>query len=138
MASQGLASRAALVASIVLASVSNIGSTRAETGFPFGMEMTLDAARQPGSKRIPDLDIGENGEAVLELWCKGGKGQFSVAGNTVIFVVGRLEDRGCPSDRARLDDELVATLSEATTWTRQGDVVSFIGAKTLRFRINTN
>jgi len=122
----------------MLASVSNIGASRAESGFPFGLEMTLEAARQPGSKRIPDLDIGENGEVVLELWCKGGKGQFSVAGNTVIFVVGRLEDRACPSDRAQLDDELVATLSEATTWTRQGDVVSFIGARTLRFRINTN
>ena len=53
------------------------------------MEMTLDAARQPGSKRMPDLEIGDNGEVVLELWCKGGKGQFSVAGNTVIFVAGR-------------------------------------------------
>ena len=138
MVPPGFASRAALFASVVLASLSNIGLARAETDFPFGMEMTLEAARQPGSKRIPDLDIGENGEAVLELWCKGGKGQFSVAGNTVIFVVGRLEDRACPSDRAQLDDELVATLSEATTWTRQGDVVSFIGARTLRFRINTN
>jgi hypothetical protein len=137
MLSPGFASRAALFASIVLASVS-IGSARAETGFPFGMEMTLEAARQPGSKRIPDLDIGEDGEAILELWCKGGKGQFSVAGNTVIFVAGAIEDRGCPSDRAQLDDELVAALSEATTWKRQGDVVSFIGARTLRFRINTN
>ena len=138
MVPPGFASRAALFASVVLASLSNIGLARAETDFPFGMEMTLEAARQPGSKRIPDLDIGENGEAVLELWCKGGKGQFSVAGNTVIFVAGPLQDRGCPSDRAQLDDELVATLSEATTWTRQGDVVSFIGARTLRFRINTN
>ena len=138
MVPPGLASRATLFASIVLASVSNIGSARAESGFPFGLEMTLEAARQPGSKRIPDLDIGENGEAVLELWCKGGKGQFSVAGNTVIFVAGPLQDRGCPSDRAQLDDELVATLSEATTWKRQGDVVSFIGVRTLRFRINTN
>ena len=138
MVSPGLASRAALFASVVLASLSNIGLARAETDFPFGMEMTLEAARQPGSKRIPDLDIGENGEVVLELWCKGGKGQFSVAGNTVIFVAGLIENRGCPSDRAQLDDELVATLSEATTWKRQGDVVSFIGARTLRFRINTN
>jgi len=138
MVPPGFASRAALFASVVLASLSNIGLARAETDFPFGMEMTLEAARQPGSKRIPDLDIGENGEAVLELWCKGGKGQFSVAGNTVIFVAGPLQDRGCPSDRAQLDDELVATLSEATTWKRQGDVVSFIGARTLRFRINTN
>ena len=102
------------------------------------MEMTLDATRQPGSKRVPDLDIGENGEVVLELWCKGGKGQFSVAGNTVIFVAGPMEDRACPPARAQLDDELVAALSEATTWTREGDVVSFIGSKTLRFRLNTN
>jgi hypothetical protein len=137
MVSPGLASRAALFASIVLASIS-IGTARAESGFPFGMEMTLDAARQPGSKRIPDLDIGENGEVVLELWCKGGKGRFSVAGDSVVFIAGPLQDRGCPSDRAQLDDELLAALSEATTWKRQGDVVSFIGARTLRFRINTN
>jgi hypothetical protein len=106
--------------------------------FPFGLEMTLEAARMPGSKRIPSLEIGDNGEVVLELWCKGGKGQFSVAGNTVIFVAGQIEDRGCPANKAQLDDELVAALGEATTWNRQGDYVSFIGSKTLRFRINTN
>ena len=130
--------RAAGVASIVLASLSNNGPARADDGFPFGMEMTLDAARQPGSKRIPDLDIGDHGEVVLELWCKGGKGQFSVAGNTVIFVAGPMQDRACSPASAQLDDELVAALSEATTWKRQGDVVSFVGTKTLRFHINTN
>ena len=57
----------------------------------------------------------------LELWCKGGKGQFSVAGNTVIFVPGPMEDRGCPPARAQADDDLVAALSEAATWKRQGD-----------------
>jgi hypothetical protein len=110
----------------------------AEDAFPFGFEMTLDAARQPGSKRIPTLDIGESGEATLELWCKGGKGQFSVAGNTVIFVAGPLEDRACPPARAQADDELVASLSEAATWKRQGDVISFIGTKPLRCRLLTN
>src|ERR1700709_181105 len=110
----------------------------AEDGFPFGLEMTLDVARQPGSKRIPPLEIGDNGEAILELWCKGGKGQFSVAGNTVIFVPGPLEDRSCPPGRAQADDELVAALSEAATWKRQGDFVTFIGTRTLRYRINTN
>ncbi len=110
----------------------------ADGEFPFGMAMTLDVARQPGSKRLPNLDIGDNGEVVLELWCKGGKGQFSVAGNTVIFVAGQIEDRACPPDKAQADDELVAALSEAATWKRQGDFVSFIGTKTLRFRLNTN
>src|SRR6478672_8219093 len=111
---------------------------RAEEEFPFGFEMTLDAARMPGSKRVPDLDIGDNGEVVLELWCKGGKGQFSVAGNTVIFVAGQMEDRPCPPAKAQADDELVAALTDATTWRRQGDSVFFVGPKTLRFRLNTN
>jgi META domain len=138
MVSVKFACRAAFALSIVLASFSNIGPASAENSFPFGMEMTLEAARQPGSKRIPDLDIGDDGEVVLELWCKGGKGQFSVAGDTVIFVAGPMQDRACPPDRAQLDDDLVAALTEATTWKRQGDLVSFIGTRTLRFRINTN
>ncbi len=81
---------------------------RADDEFPFGLEMTLDAARQPGSKRLPT------------------------------FVAGPLEDRACPPARAQADDELVAALSEAATWKRQGDLVSFIGTKPLRFRLNTN
>jgi hypothetical protein len=110
----------------------------AEGEFPFGLEMTLDVARQPGSKRLPTLEIGDNGEAVLELWCKGGRGQFSVAGNTVIFVAGPLEDRACPPARAQADDDLVAALSAAATWNRLGDFVSFAGTRPLRFRLNTN
>jgi hypothetical protein len=126
------------VALILLASTSLAAQAQADTGFPFGMEMTLDALPQAGSKRVPDLDIGDNGEVVLELWCMGGKGQFSVAGNTVIFVAGEMEDRPCPPAKAQADDELIAALTAATNWKRQGDLVSFIGAKTLRFRLNTN
>lgn len=110
----------------------------ADEEFPFGLEMTLDAARQPGSKRLPTLEIGERGEVMLELWCKSGKGQFSVAGNTVVFLAGPLQDRGCPPARAQADDELIAALGEAATWKRQGDIVAFNGTRPLRFRINTN
>jgi hypothetical protein len=130
--------KATAVALLLLAAVAGVGPARADDGFPFGMEMTLDAGRMPGSKRIPDLEIGDGGEVVLELWCKGGKGQFSVAGNTVIFVPGAMENRNCPPDRALADDELIAALSDVASWKRQGDSVSFIGTKTLRFRINTN
>ena len=110
----------------------------AQEEFPFGFEMTLDAAPQAGSKRRPTLEIGDNGEAALDLWCKSGRGQFSVAGNTVIFVPGPLQARDCTPAQAQADDEIVAGLSEAATWKRRGDAVSFIGMKQLRFRINTN
>lgn len=106
--------------------------------FPFGLEMTLEAARMPGSKRIPSLEIGDHGEVVLELWCKGGKGQFSVAGNTIVFVPGAMENRSCPPERAQADDDLLAALGDAATWRRQGDFVTLSGSKQLRFRINTN
>jgi heat shock protein HslJ len=130
--------RQAALAVIVAAAGFQVIPAHADEGFPFGLEMTLDVAAQPGSKRLPTLEIGDSGEATLDLWCKAGKGQFSVAGNTVIFVAAPLQDRACPPARAQADDELVAALSEAATWTRQGDFISFIGTRPLRFRLNTN
>ncbi|WP_108519932.1 META domain-containing protein [Bradyrhizobium algeriense] len=130
--------RAGIASLLLIGAALPFSPAFADDGFPFGTEMQLDVDRQRGSKRIPNLDIGDKGEVILELWCKGGKGQFSVAGNTVIFVPGAMENRTCPSDRAQQDEELIAALAEAGTWKRQGDFVSFIGAKTLRFRINTN
>ena len=49
-----------------------------------------------------------------------------------------MENRNCAPDRAQADDDLIAALTDVATWKRQGDFVSFVGAKTLRFRINTN
>ena len=134
----GMSKRAGVTMFLLLAAAVNFSPAQADDGFPFGTEMTLDVGRQPGSKRIPNIEIGDAGEVVLELWCKGGKGQFSVAGNTVIFVAGEMENRSCPPDRAQADDDLIAALADAATWKRQGDFVSFIGPKTLRFRVNTN
>lgn len=114
------------------------GSARAQEGFPFGTEMTLEALPQAGSKRIPNIEIGDHGEVVLELWCKGGKGQFSVAGSTVIFVPGQIQDRSCQPAKAQADDDLVTALGSVETWKRQGDVLTLIGPKLLRFRVNGN
>jgi heat shock protein HslJ len=124
--------------SIALAGSLGSSSARADDDFPFGFEMTLETRPQPGTKRMPTLEIGDSGEATLYLWCKDGKGQFSVAGNTVIFVPGPMQERACSPDQAAFDDGVIAALSEAATWKRQGDMVSFIGTKPVRFRINTN
>ena len=131
-------SRAGVASLLMMTIALNFTPARADDGFPFETQMQLDVNRMPGSKRIPNLDIGEAGEVVFELWCKGGKGQFSVAGNTVIFVPGAMENRSCPPDRAQADDELIAALTDVSTWKRQDDLVLFVGTKTLRFRINTN
>jgi hypothetical protein len=128
----------ALAVAVALVVILPAIPAHAQEEFPFGFEMKLETAPQPGSKRIPTLEIGDNGEATLDLWCKSGKGQFSVAGNTVIFVPGPMQDRSCPQAKAQADDDLVAALGEAATWKRQGDLVSFIGTRPLRFRINTN
>jgi heat shock protein HslJ len=127
-----------LTASAVLTLGCSPSMAQSNDEFPFGLEMTLAAAPQPGSKRLPSLEIGDNGEVRLELWCKGGQGQFSVAGNTVIFVPGAIDSRTCPPDRAQADDALLAALSGAATWSRQGDAVTFSGGQPLRFRLNTN
>ena len=129
---------ALVLMTIALVSASGVGPARAQEEFPFGFLMTLETRPQPGTKRMPTLEIGDNGEATLELWCKTGKGQFSVAGNTVIFMAGPMQDQGCTPDRAAIDDDVVATLGEAGTWKRQGDMVTFTGTKSVRFRINTN
>lgn len=128
----------AAIALILFISTAAIGNAGAETSFPFGMEMTLDRPPMPGSKRIPDLDIADNGEVTLLLWCKSGKGQFSVAGNTLVFVAGPLDDHACTPERAAADDALIAALSEATSWKREGDAVSFIGNRELRFHLVTD
>ncbi len=100
----------------------------AQEGFPFGSELTLDAAPMRGSKRIPSLEIGPNGAVIIELWCKGARGQFAVANDTVIFVPGPVEDRSCPADRAAADDALLAALADVATWRRQGDVLVLAGS----------
>ena len=108
--------------------------------FPFGSEMRLETPPQPGSKRLPTIEVGDNGEAQLDLWCKSGRGQFSIANNTVIFMAGTMDDSSCTSApaSAQADDALLRALGDAATWTRQGDLVSFAGPTTVRFRINTN
>lgn len=106
--------------------------------FPFGLEMTLDAPQMAGARRLPTLEIGDNGEAKLDLWCKSGRGQFSVAGDTVIFMPGEMTDSACTPALAQADDVLIANLGGAANWKRQGDAVSFIGTTMLRFRVNSN
>jgi hypothetical protein len=68
--------RQAAVVLILAAAAFEAIPARADDGFPFGLEMTLDVERQPQSKRLPTLEIGDSGEARLELWCKAATASF--------------------------------------------------------------
>lgn len=130
--------RLSLAALLLSVAASTAATAQKADEFPFGLEMTLDVAPQAGSKRLPTLEIGDKGEVLLELWCKATRGQFSVAGNSIIFLAGVQDNRSCTPAQIATDDVLVAAMSQVTSWKRQGDVVSFQGPQSLRFRLNTN
>ena len=41
----------------------------ADSAFPFGTELMLDVEPLYGSKRIPMIEIEDNGTAAIDLWC---------------------------------------------------------------------
>ena len=120
-----------LAASVVPASV------HAE-GFPFGQELLLDASPMRGSRKVPILDIGNGGSAEIELWCNSVKAQLIVAGDTITIITGESSARQCTPDRARADEDLLAALNDVTTWRIERSALVLVGARTLRFRLQTN
>jgi heat shock protein HslJ len=106
--------------------------------FPFGTELVLDASPMRGSKKIPVLDIGQDGAADIDLWCNTVKARLVVAANTITIVTGEMSTRQCPPDRARADEELLAALNDVTSWRMEREALVFTGGRTLRFRVQTN
>jgi heat shock protein HslJ len=106
--------------------------------FPFGSELVLDAEPMRGSKKLPVLDIGQNGAADIELWCNSVKAQLVVAANTITIITGQMSSRQCPPNYARADDELLTALNQVTNWRLEEFALVFTGGKTLRFRMQTN
>ena len=111
----------------------------AERGFPYNSELIMDAKPMRGSKRVPMLVIGAQGEATIEGWCNNTKAQLVVAADTVTILTGASTEQQCPAERMRADEELMAVLMDITHWRRDGDVLTLRGGKTpLRFRTMTN
>jgi META domain-containing protein len=106
--------------------------------FPFGTTLMLDAAPMGGSKRIPMLEIADNGAASIDLWCASVRAQAVVADNLISISLGDLQNAQCEPDRQSRDAELLAALALVTNWRRNGEVVELLGATPLRFRLMTN
>lgn len=113
-------------------------SQAAETAFPFDRAMLLDTAPMRGSKRLPGLQIAENGAAEIDLWCVSGRGQAVIAENSITIVPSSMQNNQCTPEQLTRDEELLKDLTDAATWRRDGDVVVLTGGKTLRYRISTN
>jgi len=113
-------------------------ATAADSSFPFGHELMLDARPMKGSKRVPILDIDDNGKVTIDLWCDSVAGQLVVANDTITVIAGAKSDRSCSPEQTQGDDEILAALAQVTNWRRDGDRVELIGPTTLQFRIPTN
>jgi heat shock protein HslJ len=128
-----------LIRVIVLALAATPLVASAQSAFPFGRELLLDTAPMKGSKRVPSLDIGDNGAATIELWCDSVRVQLVVVADTITVIPAEKTKRQCPADRARADDELMAALSQAATWRLDGEMLELSGGPApLRFRLQTN
>jgi heat shock protein HslJ len=133
--SRSAAPKFALGVALVLSSV---GVALADSTFPFGHELLLDARPMKGSKRVPILDIRANGAAEIDLWCNSVQGQIVVASDTITITTGEKTERQCEPERMRRDDEMLSALSQVTNWRRQGDTLILSGPRTIRFRLETN
>lgn len=130
--------RAACILILAFAAALGASAAQAQPEFPFDRDMVLEARPMRGSKRLPVLAVSPDGQAQIDLWCKRGKGQAAIAGDSITITVGAMNDEPCTPERAQADEDMLAALSQATGWSRRGDVVTLAGARPLRFRLATN
>jgi META domain len=110
----------------------------ADNAFPFGTELMLDVEPLYGSKRIPMIEIQDDGTAAIDLWCASAHASATVGESSITIVAEPAEPAQCTPERQSGDETLLAALSQVTNWRRDGDVIELIGPTTLRFRAMTN
>jgi len=125
-----------LIGSMLLGAT--VAALASEGEFPFDHALMLEAAPMRGSKRIPILEIAEDGAASIQLWCASARGQATVTADAITIVPGAVESAQCTADRQNRDESLLAALAQVAGWRRQGDVIELLGATTLRFHLMTN
>ena len=135
----------------VAVAVGVVGAWPARAGepFPYGSELILDAAPMPGSKRIPMLEIEDDGTASIDLWCTSLHAQATVTDDRITILPGPPAalipgqpagdtQAPCDPDRQASDATLLAALAQVTAWRRSGDLVELSGSTSLRYRLMTN
>jgi hypothetical protein len=127
---------------LVLATLAAMSATAGagDSAFPFGVELMLDTARLPGGKRIPMIEIEENGTATVDLWCVSMRAVATLGDDALTIAVTDppAPPPQCTAARQAADQDLLVALSQVTAWRQRGEVVELIGSTTLRFRRMTN
>lgn len=127
------------VATGILLAVALAAPARAQSSFPFGRELLMDARPMPGSKRVPILDIADNGLAEITLWCASAKARLIVVADTVTVLIGPKTAPTCSPEQTQRDEDLLAAFSQATNWRLDQDMLVLSGGPTmLRFHLQTN
>jgi hypothetical protein len=80
---------AVLVAGVVVSG--SIASAGSENSFPFGSELMFDQAPMHGSKRVPMIEIEDNGATSIDLWCASAKAQATVGDGSITIIPGEVE-----------------------------------------------
>ena len=119
---------------------------RAADSFPFDQPLVLDAKPMPPAKRVPILTVAANGEATIGLWCKTVSGRAELNGEAIKIEAGPLPDAlpqymadgQCTDERVQADGEMLAALTQVTSWRRQGGMVVLDGATAMKFRPSSN
>lgn len=109
--------------------------------FPFERELILEAKRMGISKRLPILTVEQNGNAVIDLWCKTVPGRIEINGGAIKIEAPPLPEEmptmigpgQCTPERMQADQELLTALTQVTEWRMQGYVVVLNGPTVLRF-----
>jgi hypothetical protein len=125
-----------LVAAILLG-LPGLGRA-ADSAFPFGTELMLDVEPLYGSKRIPMLEIEDDGTATIDLWCASVHATATVGESSITIVADQPQPEQCTPERQTGDQDLLSALSQVTSWRRDGEVIELAGPTTLRFRAMTN
>jgi len=109
-----------------------------ETSFPYGQDLLLDVQPMRGSKRIPIVEIDEDGTAIIDLWCDRVEGRAEVSGNALTITPISRAGADCPPERAQADEEMIEALQQVTGWRRSGESVVLLGPRAMNFRLPTN
>jgi hypothetical protein len=135
-----LSKRAACLFALLLVPAALRPVIAAESEFPFGAELMLEGESSRAHKRLPMIQVDEDGTTTLDLRCGSMRTQATVGADGSIAIAPGVRNNGqCDPERVASDDDLLDMMLHLTSWRREGDLVEFSGAPgTMRFRMMTN